>query len=140
MKTKKRPIIAAGGVVARSTRNGLLFAVCHRPEFEDWCLPKGKIKKHETIEECARREIREETGHFAELSSFLGHTEYRVGARRKLIYWWYAEADNFRARSPLAADVDAVRWLPLDQARELVRKKDRPALDLFSEILRNTKI
>lgn len=139
MKKKKRPIIAAGGVVARYTRNELLFAVCHRPEFEDWCLPKGKLKKNETIEECARREIREETGHFAELSRFIGHTEYRVGARQKFIYWWYAVADEFRARSPLAPDVDAVRWLPLAEARELVRKKDRPALDLISEILRNTK-
>lgn len=134
MKKKKGPIIAAGGVFVDFRKGRHLILICHRPKYEDWCLPKGKLEKNETIEDCARREIQEETGWRAILDTFLGHTEYRSGARRKIVYWWLAWPEG--ARRDTAPDVDCVRWVSFDEARTMLRKKDRPVLDWVSKNLR----
>jgi len=56
-------IRAAGGVVLRKSRSGETeIAVIHRPAYDDWTLPKGKIEPDESPEDCALREVREETG------------------------------------------------------------------------------
>ena len=70
-------IRAAGGIVCRSTRSGETeIAVIHRPAYDDWTLPKGKIEPDESPEECALREVREETGLRCELVRPLGCTAY----------------------------------------------------------------
>jgi len=51
--------------------------VVHRPEREDWSYPKGKVEPGETLEDCALREVLEETGLRCRLGRFVGHTEYR---------------------------------------------------------------
>ena len=70
-------IKAAGGVVCRSNGSGKTeVVVVHRPAYDDWTLPKGKIDPEETPEECALREVREETGYKCELVRPLGCTAY----------------------------------------------------------------
>ena len=64
---------AAGGVVERDGR----VAVVHRPKYDDWSLPKGKLEDDESFEAAALREVREETGLACTLGAELGSTRYR---------------------------------------------------------------
>src|SRR5579864_8101537 len=83
-------IRAAGGVVCRSNGNGKTqIVIVHRPGYDDWTLPKGKVDPDETAEECALREVREETGYKCELVRPLGCTAYvdRRGRNKVACYW-----------------------------------------------------
>ena len=62
---------AAGGVPARSGDSGLEVLVVHRPAYGDWTFPKGKCERGESDEDCARREVEEETGLVCELDGEL---------------------------------------------------------------------
>ena len=69
-------IRAAGGVLVR---DGAVLLV-HRPRYDDWSFPKGKLDKGETDEQCAVREVEEETGLRCRLDAELLHSEQRPGA------------------------------------------------------------
>ena len=58
---------AAGGLVVRDRGDGPEFAVVHRPRYDDWSLPKGKLDRGEGWEQAALREVEEETGLHCEL-------------------------------------------------------------------------
>lgn len=107
---------AAGGVLVRRSRSGLReIAVIHRPEYDDWTLPKGKIEPDETPEDCALREVREETGLRCELVRPLGCTAYvdRRG-RDKLACYWVMEVRGGRFKS--GEEVDRLVWLSIKDA------------------------
>ena len=55
-------VLAAGGVVVRGAGAAARIAVIHRPKYEDWTLPKGKLDPGEGFEQAALREVEEETG------------------------------------------------------------------------------
>ena len=66
-------VTAAGGIVwRRAPDGGIELLLVHRPKYDDWSLPKGKHDPGETDEECARREIEEETGLVGELGARVG--------------------------------------------------------------------
>ena len=68
---------AAGGVVwRRNTADEVEIAIIHRPRYDDWSLPKGKLDSGETLIACAYREIMEETGLSVQLGPFIGEIEY----------------------------------------------------------------
>jgi len=117
---------AAGGVVVRKSRTGRReIAVIHRPEYDDWTLPKGKVEPDETPEDCALREVREEIGLRCELVRPLGCTAYvdRRG-RDKLACYWVMEPRGGRFKA--TAEVDRVLWLSVDEAVErLTYRHDR---------------
>ena len=75
MPTKKTPL-AAGGILWRDGTGGREIAIVHRPEYDDWTLPKGKVKAGESLTETALREVREETGHKARLGAFSDESKY----------------------------------------------------------------
>jgi 8-oxo-dGTP diphosphatase len=130
---------AAGCVVYRPGQNGgLEVLLVHRPRYDDWSLPKGKAERHESDEDCARREVEEETGFRGELGPELGSTEYRDarGQRKRVRYWAMRPLDgHFQPRR----EVDEVRWLPLDEAeRTLSWKRDLPVLRSLEEALRRS--
>jgi 8-oxo-dGTP pyrophosphatase MutT (NUDIX family) len=109
-------IRAAGGVVCRvGPSDETEIAVIHRPAYDDWTLPKGKVEPEETPEDCALREVREETGFKCELVRPLGCTAYvdRRG-RDKVACYWVMEVRSGRFRPGI--EVDKLVWLPVDQA------------------------
>jgi 8-oxo-dGTP diphosphatase len=107
---------AAGCVV----RCGTDVAVIHRPAYDDWTFPKGKLDPGETFEQAAVREVREEIGVEGELGDELPATEYRDHrGRSKIVRYWVMDID---APPPFAPndEVDEVRWLPVGEAAELL--------------------
>lgn len=123
-------IEAAGGVLWRQRGEQRDFAVIHRPRYDDWTLPKGKLDPGETHEQAAVREVAEETGFAAELGPDLGDTMYEHKARPKRVRYWGMRAldGRFQANS----EVDELRWLPLDHARGILTyRRDREILERF---------
>jgi 8-oxo-dGTP diphosphatase len=117
---------AAGGVVVR---DGPEVLVVHRPKYDDWTFPKGKAEPGETDEECALREVEEETGFRCSLGRELPSTRYRDSrGRRKVVRWWRMtiEDGEFDANR----EVDEVRWLaPEDAGALLTYERDVPVLE-----------
>jgi len=106
---------AAGGLVVRDDGR---VAVAHRPRYDDWSFPKGKLDAGETWEQAALREVQEEIGLHCRLGDELPATEYRVPRGRKVVRYWRMrpESGEFSPNE----EVDEVRWLSPDEALELL--------------------
>lgn len=115
-------IKAAGGVVWRLSGQCLEIVVVHRPKYDDWSLPKGKLDPGESWEQAAVREVAEETGLDVELGRFVGQVEYtdmrRTGGRPKVVRYWAMRAigGEFTTNN----EVDRLRWLPPGDAEQLL--------------------
>jgi 8-oxo-dGTP diphosphatase len=125
---------AAGGVVFR--RNGedeLEVLLVHRPRYDDWTLPKGKLHRGESHEEGALREVEEETGLRCELGRELPSSRYiDQKGRAKVVRYWTMRplAGTFRPHN----EVDEARWLPVEAAdAELSYDRDREILSAFAD-------
>jgi 8-oxo-dGTP diphosphatase len=131
------PIQAAGGVVWRiDEHTGVQVAVVHRPRYDDWSLPKGKLAPGESHLEGGIREVHEETGYRVQPGRYLGHVRYLKksggAAREKVVHYWSMKATG-GAFSP-NREVDELRWLPIDAAREqITRGLDREVLERFGQ-------
>jgi 8-oxo-dGTP pyrophosphatase MutT (NUDIX family) len=122
-------IRAAGGVVCRTgPSDETEIAIIHRPVYDAWTLPKGKVEPAERPEDCALREVREETGLKCELVRPLGCTAYvdRRG-RDKMACYWVMHVLGGRFRPGI--EVDKLVWLPVDQAvKRLTYPRDKTLL------------
>ena len=107
-------VFAAGAVLWRREPGGLRVALVHRPKYDDWSLPKGKLDPGESMPAAAVREVGEETGFAARLGSLLGEVRYNVTEGRKVVRYWSAEAGPGRFES--GAEVDELLWCPPDEA------------------------
>jgi 8-oxo-dGTP pyrophosphatase MutT (NUDIX family) len=117
--TENPEVRAAGGVLVRRGERGPEVAVIHRPKYEDWSLPKGKLDGDESYEEAAIREVEEETGMQAELGTELGSIHYRDRkGRTKLVRYWLMRTTGGEFRP--GSEVDELRWLDPEAARELL--------------------
>ena len=107
---------AAGGVIVRDGR----VAVVHRPRYDDWSLPKGKLDAGEGFEQAALREVEEETGVRARIVSELEPARYRDSkGRDKTVRWYRMEVVDEGPFVP-SAEVDELRWLAPADALALV--------------------
>jgi 8-oxo-dGTP diphosphatase len=82
----------------------------HRPRYDDWTFPKGKLKSGEAWEAAAVREVREETGYRVAIASFAGPITYEVNRRPKIVLYWNMEVDGDTRFQP-SREVDAFTWL-----------------------------
>jgi 8-oxo-dGTP pyrophosphatase MutT (NUDIX family) len=114
-------IEAAGGVVVRDGQ----VLVVHRPKYDDWSLPKGKLDPGEDHATAALREVAEETGLRARLVRELPSTSYRdrFGRPKTVRYWLMEVAGGAFTPNP---EVDEARWLaPAEAASLLSYQRDR---------------
>ena len=111
---------AAGGLVLRHGLRGVReVALVHRPKYDDWSFPKGKLNVGETDEEAAIREVHEETGLVAALGRELPSTRYRDSmGRPKVVRYWVMSptGGHFEPNR----EVDELRWVPVDAAAEIL--------------------
>jgi 8-oxo-dGTP diphosphatase len=105
------PIYAAGGVLRRIAASGPEIVLVHRPRYDDWSLPKGKLKRGEAWEAAALREVQEETGYRAKITSFAGPLTYLVNGRLKIVLYWNMEVDTDNVFHP-SKEVDTLASLP----------------------------
>jgi 8-oxo-dGTP diphosphatase len=119
---------ASGGVVWRRRAGGIELALVHRPRYDDWSFPKGKLDRGESWEDAALREVEEEIGLRCRLGHELPPTSYRdnKGRAKVVRYWMMEPLDGEFAPSH---EVDEVRWLaPADADRLLSYEHDRALL------------
>jgi 8-oxo-dGTP diphosphatase len=116
MDPEEAEVKAAGGVVLRDGR----IALVHRPRYDDWSLPKGKLDPGEDWETCAVREVREETGLRCTLGRELSSTSYtdRKG-RAKVVRYWLMDVSADDGFSP-DDEVDELRWVAPAEAATLL--------------------
>jgi 8-oxo-dGTP diphosphatase len=110
---------AAGGLLVRDGASGAEVAVVHRPRYDDWSLPKGKLGNDESFEDAALREVLEETGYECEVGEELEPARYtdRKG-RDKLVRFWLMRptGGGFEPND----EVDELRWLDPASAMALL--------------------
>jgi 8-oxo-dGTP pyrophosphatase MutT (NUDIX family) len=110
---------AAGGVPVREGKQGIEVLVVHRPQYDDWTIPKGKCAPDESDEACALREVEEETGLECALEEELATTAYvdSSGRDKKVRYWRLRVVDG---ELTYDHEVDEARWLPIEEAAALL--------------------
>ena len=115
---------AAGGAVVREGNGSPEVVIVHRPKYDDWTLPKGKTEPGESDEECALREVEEETGLRCELLEELESSSYSdASGRPKVARYWLMRPVGGRLRPTM--EVDDARWVPLrDAEAELSYDRD----------------
>ena len=118
---------AAGGVVWRRAGDTVAIAIAHRPRYDDWSLPKGKLDAGESWEDGALREVEEETGLRCRLGEELEPTNYqdRKG-RDKVVRYWLMEPEDDADFVP-NDEVDELRWLAPAEARRPAQLPARQA-------------
>lgn len=126
-------ILAAGTIPWRTKSGKLQVLLIHRPEFDDWSWPKGRLDANETLPEAAWRETKEEVGLDVPLGIPLGIIRYRTpqGNNRKEVWYWAARVVDQKAR-PDNKEIDDVCWVNVERARQLLSKElDQKPLDVL---------
>jgi 8-oxo-(d)GTP phosphatase len=129
-----KAVLAAGAVLWRSNGDPAApeIAIIHRPRYDDWSLPKGKVDRGETEPVTAVREVHEETGYTSHLGRRLTAVSYPVEQGIKKVRYWAARCVD-GAFSP-NAEVDELKWLPVSEAmKQLGYPHDRKVLRRFAK-------
>jgi 8-oxo-(d)GTP phosphatase len=129
-------VLAAGGVLWREREGRVEVAVVHRPKYDDWSLPKGKLDDGEPAVAGGHREVLEETGFRAVVGRALGTSRYDVVVRErvlpKTVRWWAMRAVG--GEFTPSREVDRMRWLPVASALEaLTRPSEGEPLQRFAD-------
>jgi len=125
-------IPAAGGVVLRRTAQGTEVLLVHRPRYDDWSLPKGKVDAGEDWMEAAEREVLEETGVRVDVGRELSPVHYtdRTGTAKTVRWWLMSPVSGHPSQRGADREVDEARWVAVDDAHALLSyDTDRALLD-----------
>lgn len=136
-------MIRAAGVVL--WREKLPFeleiALVHRPNFDDWTFPKGKIEDGESSIQAAYREVIEETGIKPVFGPYLGHVEYEVEGDKKKVQYWMAKAPDELLEFVPNEEIDRLEWVSTKQARHFLSYDiDREVLKMFRDSERHGNV
>jgi 8-oxo-dGTP diphosphatase len=104
-------IQGAGVVLWRVRKEATEIALVHRPKYDDWSLPKGKVEPDETHLACAAREAMEETGFEPVLGPEIGIAKYLAEGTPKEVRYWSARAIGKSTGPRDTHEVDQVIWL-----------------------------
>lgn len=128
------PVLAGGCVAWRPGPGGPEVALVHRPRYDDWSLPKGKLERDETVPACAVRETAEETGLVVRLGARLGQVHYLGPTGPKEVHYWAAQVRGDNGFVP-DDEVDELRFLELAAAeQQLSYPHDAGVLRRFAEV------
>lgn len=136
-RSGSRVVYAAGAVLWRPgdadvADHDIEIAVIHRPRYDDWSLPKGKVDPGETAPVAAVREVQEETGQHAILGRRLNLVSYPIEAGVKKVFYWAARATG--GEFVPGHEVDGLVWLPIAEAmQKLDYAQDRKVLRHFNK-------
>ena len=129
------PVVeAAGGAMVRAGTGGPELLVVHRPAYDDWSIPKGKLERGETHEAAAVREVLEETGWEGRLGAPLPDVRYtdRKGRPKRVRYWRMTPV-QFSGFTP-NGEIDEIRWCSFREAATLLtHDADRQMIGLLEE-------
>jgi len=133
-------IRAAGAVLWRQLSEDLVqVALIHRPRYDDWSFPKGKVEDGESDIACAHREVLEETGFQSLFGPELQTVQYLVDDTEKIVRYWSAEAIGESTGAHDAEEVDQIVWFTIPDAYEkLSRPGDQDVLRSFESFGLNT--
>lgn len=142
----ERPaVVAAGAVVLRRTdgaTGGHEVLLVHRPRYDDWSFPKGKLDAGEHLTTCAVREVEEETGLRITLGLPLAQQQYVLeNGRDKVVHYWIGRVLGDETVTSVPNDeVDEMRWVGWDEARQLLTYAyDRTTLEQARSLRRRTR-
>lgn len=134
-KSKAGKVVAAAGAVLwrpGEDSGPPLVALIHRPRYDDWSLPKGKLESGEIEPVAAVREIVEETGQFAHLGRRLGRVSYPIPSGTKVVRYWSARGHG--GEFVPNSEADELIWLPVAAAKKrLSYPMDRKMLGRFAK-------
>jgi 8-oxo-dGTP diphosphatase len=135
----KSAIWAAGGVVTRTRKGKREFLLVHRPRYNDWSLPKGKLDGKESFRAAALREVEEETGKTAEVVTHLGSIAYQTPRRNpKVVRYWLLESTG--GTFVPNREVNKIVWLTINKAdRVLTYNRDREVLAFAKRLVEQPK-
>lgn len=149
----RKPVQAAGALLWRVRNRRLEVLLVHRPRYDDWSWPKGKLEDGESLPVCAVREVAEETGVDIALGQPLGRVRYKDnhGNPKESHYWAAAPVDEVELQRCLPArpktkpadrsEIDDVRWVDVDDAREMLTyRHDHAPLDRLEDQWRDEKL
>jgi 8-oxo-dGTP pyrophosphatase MutT (NUDIX family)/phosphohistidine phosphatase SixA len=132
-------VLAAGAVLWRRHHGELQVLLIHRPKYDDWSFPKGKLEKGESVAECAVREVQEEVGLRITLGLPLPAITYEVPKGPKVVYYWAARATGTPHGD--GHEVDACAWHGIDEASErLTNEADRAPLRALEKADRSSTL
>jgi 8-oxo-dGTP diphosphatase len=117
--SSKEVVRAAGGIVTLNDGDEPRFALVHRPKYDDWTFPKGKLHDGEPEEQAALREVEEETGLRCRLEDPVDAVTYtdRLGRPKVVRYWTMTPNEGtFRPND----EVDELRWVGGEEAMALL--------------------
>jgi len=135
-----KTIIAAGAVVWRKNNSSEIeIAVIHRPKYDDWSLPKGKVDPGEAIIAGAHREVLEESNLDTQFGPYLGDVEYQTIEGAKRVHFWSAQVVTSHPFS-VNSEVDKLEWHNLKSAKKvLTQESDKDILGKFAKLDLDTK-
>ncbi|WP_420114300.1 NUDIX hydrolase [Pseudactinotalea sp.] len=141
----RKVVLAAGAVVWRVRKRTVEVLLIHRPRYDDWSWPKGKLEPGETVPAAAVREVAEETGEQVVLGRPLPSVTYELasGATKTCHYWAATvpgeDSPALAARPTFKRskhEVDQVRWISAQKALKLLtRRSDRAPLGALLDYL-----